>query len=532
MESIRSEVIGEGIVFATPYGPRRLTYTDHAASGRAFKPIELFLCKNVMPSYGNTHTETSYVGAQTTAYREQAREIIRNATGCSAEDAVIFAGNGVTGAVHVLTGCLDLSRKPIVFIGPYEHHSIELPFRTIADVEVVADCDIDGINLDDLAARMRQFRGRPIIGAFSAASNVTGRITNVEAVARVVHDAGGVVFFDYAAAGPYAPIQMNGNGLDRRSELGYADAIFLSMHKFLGGPGAPGVLLAKRHLFERATPHMPGGGTISYVSPNRHTFLSDPEHREEGGTPNIPGSIKAGLAMSLKIAANAGGAGGAGGGGTILEHEMSDARRCIEAWRPIAEITVLGNLDAPRLGTLSFLVHCGGKLLHHNFVVALLNDLFGIQARGGNSCAAPYAHRLLKVGDAAEAEIEKCVGAGWHGCKPGWTRVSFGWYDSDETVEFVIEAVKLIASLGWRFLSDYSFNPKSGTWKHLGFEPEMPVLDINAPIAQDRPVLPESVRPAYLAEALSLASVARPIPVIQPTPFEGIRWFWLPGELR
>jgi selenocysteine lyase/cysteine desulfurase len=518
---IRENVIGEGVTIETPYGPRRLTYADHAASGRAYAPIERQLTENVLPTYGNVHSETSAVAAQTAAFREEARELIKLSTGCGKDDVAIFTGCGVTGAVATLIRCMQLDRvgahpkHPVVFVGPFEHHSNELPWReSRCDVVVGRECQVDGIDLDDLAAKLEEHRGRPLIGSFSAASNVTGRLTNVEALASTMHHAGGVALFDYAAAGPYVPISMD----YPRDPLGYADAIFLSVHKFLGGPGSPGVLLAKKHLFGNRVPAVPGGGTISYVSPRKHTYLADIEHREEGGTPNIPGCIRAGLAVQLKSSV---------GAEAILAHEQAFARAAIAAWRDRPNLTVLGDLDAPRLGTVSFLVSHEGRPLHHNFVVALLNDLFGIQARGGNSCAAPYAHRLLRVGEAEELAIEHVVAQGWHGCKPGWTRISFGWYDSRATLDFVVRAVLFVADHGQRFLDDYAFNPKSGTWRHRNFEP--PFLSLSSPV-EPRTTLPESVRDGYLARAAELAEVQNPPAPFEPTPFEHLRWFWLPGE--
>lgn len=528
-EHIRSNVIGEGVIIETPYGQRRLTYADHAASGRLYRPIEHFMCELVAPTYGNVHSETSAVAAQTAALREEARDLIKASTGCGGDDVAIFTGNGVTGAVATLVHCMGLdcvdqrTQRPVVFIGPFEHHSNELPFRECqVDVVAVRECQVDGIDLDDLQAKLEDYRGRPLIGSFSAASNVTGRLTNAEALASLMHHAGGVALFDYAAAGPYVDISMD----YPKDPLGYADAIFLSPHKFLGGPGAPGVLLAKTNLFQNRIPTIPGGGTISYVSPRKHAYIgardvSSIEHREEGGTPNIIGSIKAGLAMKLKCSV---------GAEAILNHEQAFARACIEAWQKHQNITVLGDLNAPRLGTLSFIVSHEGRPLHHNFVVALLNDLFGIQARGGNSCAAPYAHRLLRVCESDEEQIEQAVAAGYHGCKPGWTRISFGWYDSTDTLHFVIEAVKFIAEYGYRFLDDYTFNPKSGTWKHRHFNAEQGLLSLSSPI-EPRPVLPESVRGQYLEDAHRLAQVANPPVPFESTPFEHIRWFWIPGEL-
>jgi hypothetical protein len=373
-----------------------------------------------------------------------------------------------------------------------------------------------------------------------------------------MHECGGVVFFDYAAAGPYVEINMNGRRRDdsvgmppeavaemqrnaglpehvwrataarqRGQDLAFKDAVFISPHKFLGGPGTPGILIAKRHLFKNRVPAVPGGGTVASVTPRGHAYLSDVEHREEGGTPNIVGAIRAGMAFQLKQSA---------GAAAILAHEQASAARFIGAMLAEPGVEVLGDLDEPRLGIVSFVVHAAftsgeghsaAKCLHHNFVVALLNDLFGIQARGGNSCAAPYAHRLLRVSPADEARIDDLALAGQHGCKPGWTRISFGWYDSEDTLAYAIACVQFIARHGWRFLNDYAFNPASGTWKHRGGEvPRLRLGEVEQAVT-----LPEEVRGAYLQQAAELAAAPRVPVALEPTPYEDVRWFWLPGEI-
>ena len=483
--SVRAQVIGEGVVIQTPYGPRRMAYVDHAASGRAFAPIEAFITTCAIPFYGNVHTETSLVGAQTNAFREEARRTIHEAAGGGPEDVVIFTGSGTTGAVAKLIACLGLmlpcklddlyglaglipaNERPVVFVGPYEHHSNELPWReSIAEVVVVAACHETGVDLDDLEAKLIAYADRPLkIGSFSAASNVTGTLTDVRALARLLHNHGALAFFDYAAAGPVVDVEMN-----PADPLAYKDAVFLSTHKFVGGPGTPGVLIAKKHLFDNRVPAVPGGGTVSYASPRKHWYLEDVEHREEGGTPDIVGAIRAGLCWQLKQMARTGATLGTN---ALVQHELAVAQQVIAAWRAEPNLVLLGDLDAPRLSTVSFMVRCGSRALHHGYVVALLNDLFGIQARGGCSCAAPFGHRLLGLDDAAAAQLEPWIQAGWNGVRPGWTRVSFGWYESEATVAFVVEAVRFVAREGWRFLPDYTFDAREATWRHRGPRPAL-----------------------------------------------------------
>jgi selenocysteine lyase/cysteine desulfurase len=474
--SIRTGIIGDDRAVEGPFGVRRVTYADYTASGRSLRFIEDFIRDEVMPLYANTHTETSTTGLQTTRFREDARDIILESVGGNTQDAVIFCGSGATGAINKLIEILNIRlpadldarfhlldaipemERPVVFIGPYEHHSNEISWReTIADV-VVIDEDRNGqIDEDHLERELRAYQERVVkIGSFSAASNVTGIVSNVDSVSVLLHRHGALSLWDFAAAAPYIEIEMNPTR-EGRDPLAYKDAIFISPHKFVGGPGTPGVLVVKRALVRNRVPTVPGGGTVSYVSSDGHSYINEPTIREEGGTPAIIESIRAGLVFKLKAAV---------GESAIEDLENSFVKRAIDSWSANPRIQILGNKDARRLSIVSFLIRRNDRYLHHNYVVALLNDLFGIQARGGCSCAGPYGHRLLGIDMARSSKFRDAINSGCEGIKPGWVRVNFNYFISEAVFSYIVDAVHLVADSGWKLLPYYRFSVDTGLWRH------------------------------------------------------------------
>jgi selenocysteine lyase/cysteine desulfurase len=470
---LRQGVIGRSAVIRSPFGLLPKRYFDYTASGVPFSSIEDVVRERVLPWMANTHTDASATGGYMTELYKSAHDITAKHVNAGADDVVVFCGSGATGAINKLVRAIGLlvpepierivkvkaqiddDERPVIFISKMEHHSNDLPWReSIADVVMVGFDEggrVSPVELDALLADPR-YAKRPLkIGSFCAASNVTGIKNDVDALARSMHAHGGFACFDYAAAAPYVDIDMHpGNDPALRK-----DAIFISMHKFLGGPQAPGLLVANKRLFRSRVPVEPGGGTVVYTSPWDWHYTRDLSHREESGTPDVVGVIRAGLAFELKEMV---------GSERIARVEDDFVRRAIARFGAHKRINILGDKEAPRLGILS-LVFDEGRL-HHNLAARMLSDRFGIQTRGGCMCAGTYGHELLGIGPARSFEIRCALEQGDEAQKPGWLRISFSPATTEEEFQVLLDAVVALADNYVEWARDYVMDEATATWRH------------------------------------------------------------------
>jgi len=472
INDIQKQVLGSDVLFETPFGKRLQFYADYTASGKSLILIEKYMVE-LQKLYANTHTNDSMTGKVMTDILHLAEAKIKQFLHADENYYIVPAGSGATGAIVKLSEILGLyispalkvrfkkeldaavNERPVVFIGPYEHHSNILIWKESFAEVVEIGLDSRGyIDIDELTQELKKdkFKGRKKIGAFSAASNISGIKSDVFALARVLHDHDALAVFDYAASAPYVDIKMI-DGDD------YLDAIYFSPHKFVGGPGSSGILIINKDIYETSyPPTVAGGGTVDYVSNAGYEFIEDVETREKAGTPGILQIIKASLAMEFKEEI---------GVDQIEEIELEYTTKIMNRFNRNKNIQMLGPLDIKnRIGIFSFNILHEGKHLHHRLASKLLNDLFGIQSRAGCACAGPYGHVLLGISNEYSEKFRDAIKKDMGCLKPGWIRINLHYLMTEEDVEFIIEAIEFIANYGYLFLQEYSLEIKTGDWSH------------------------------------------------------------------
>ncbi|WP_457616464.1 aminotransferase class V-fold PLP-dependent enzyme [Lutibacter sp.] len=464
-QQFRKNIVGINKTFQSPFGEKEIIYTDWTASGRLYRPIEEKMLNDFGPFVANTHTETSITGSVMTMAYHKARNIIKQHVNASSDDVLITEGSGMTGVINKFQRILGLKvsenlkkhttipkeLKPVVFITHMEHHSNQTSWlETIADVEIIPCKNSGLVCFDSFKQLLEKYKETPIkIASVTACSNVTGIRTDYHKIAKVIHEYGGLCFVDFACSAPYVSINMHPG--DNKS---YLDAIFFSPHKFLGGPGSSGVLIFNKKLYKNMVPDNPGGGTVTYTNPwGDHDYVDDIETREDGGTPGFLQTIKIALSIQLKEQM---------GVENILAREHEINTIIFDKLSKIKNLTILAAQHTDRLGVFSFYI----EDVHFNLIVKLLNDRFGIQTRGGCSCAGTYGHFLLHVDQQTSKTIEEKINEGCLIDRPGWIRMSIHPTLTNKEVLYVCESIKQVAENCNEWGKDYTYNVEKNEFIH------------------------------------------------------------------
>jgi selenocysteine lyase/cysteine desulfurase len=467
-ESFRKNIIGIDSEFESPYGKQKIIYTDWTASGRLYRPIEEKIQCDFGPFVANTHTETTESGTAMTLAYHKAKDIIKKHVNSSEDDVLIVSGTGMTGVVNKFQRILGLKvpenikkhtqipdeLKPVIFISHMEHHSNQTSWlETIATVEVIPPGPEGLFSLDNLNYLLEKYKGHTLkIASITAGSNVTGIQTPYHEVAKLMHQRGGVCFVDFACAAPYVNINMHPEDKDA-----YLDAVFFSPHKFLGGPGTSGVLVFNKKLYNNMIPDCPGGGTVSWTNPwGEHKYIENIEDREDGGTPGFLQTIKTALAIKLKEQMNV---------EKMLQREHQILKQIFDRLGALSNINILAPQHKKRLGVVSFYIDD----LHYNLGVKLLNDRFGIQTRGGCSCAGTYGHYLLHVDYETSHSLTKQISLGDLVKKPGWIRMSIHPTTTNNEVNYICDSILELAKHHHTWAQDYNYDKNTNEFIHKYF---------------------------------------------------------------
>ncbi|KAF1761379.1 hypothetical protein GCK72_009635 [Caenorhabditis remanei] len=554
---MRNDEIGMNAILDGPFGARKVIYCDYTASARSFHSIENYIQEEVLPFYGNTHSSVTVTAEQTTLFMHEARQEIRAFSGCGDQDSVIFTGSGSTCAVELLVHLMqsDEEKDEIVVVHSIqEHHSNLLPWRKIATelrcVDELENGQVDLNHLQNILKEVRKEHGNiKVVGTFCACSNLTGVLTNIQNVTKILKSFDALSIWDFASAAPYVPISVNGE-----TPL---DAVFFSGHKFPGGVSSPGVLIVKKNMIRATKPKRIGGGTVFFVNNSNEWYLKEVEHREEGGTADAVGAVRLAMAVKMKRAV---------GEGTIGKLDSVITKFVLQSFKSMDNLVLLGPVTSDnRLPVFSFLIRDPNSQLfyHHNYISALLNDLFGIQTRAGCMCAGPYAQKLLGISEETSRRFVNAIQESpdldrthlrrqaeysqQEFLRPGFTRISFPYFFSISQVEDIVGAVQFVAKHAADFIHLYQINCETGEWHHQNqrvFHGRRWIGHVEftsnglrtKPIStQIVPEMRECVEKAQesaqkYSETMNLSKIPDGRTAIN-NEFHGLRWFILPIEV-
>ena len=454
----RENIVGRNQTFISPFGEKKIIYADWIASGRIYKEIEERLNNKIFPFVANTHTETSTTGATMSLAFDKALDVIKNHVGANEEDIIISAGAGMTMLVNKFQRILGLKihekyvdrikikNRPVVFITHMEHHSNQTSWiETIAEVVLIPYTKDGDIDLDQFKVLIGKYKDRNLrIAAVTSCSNVTGVFTPYYEIAEIMHKNNGFCFVDFACSAPYIEIDMHPKNPEQR-----LDAIYFSPHKFLGGPGASGILVFNKDLYNNKIPDNPGGGTVDWTNPwGEHKYVNNIQAREDGGTPAFLQTIKTALVLQLKDQM---------GVKNILDRERELHKIVWQKFSQLPNVHLLASNFSERLGVYSFYI----DKLHFNLAVQLLNDKYGIQLRGGCSCAGTYGHILLNVEKEQSCQITSRINDGDLTTKPGWVRLSTHPTMTNDEMHFIMNAIEDLSKNHVAWGADYAYNNKT-----------------------------------------------------------------------
>jgi len=468
--TFRRNIIGIDQEFVSPFGRKKIIYADWIASGRMYKPLEDVMNNKFYPFVANTHTETNITGSSMTLAYKRAKEIIKKHVNAQDGDILISSNSGMTGVVNKLQRIIGIKlhekfhdkikilpdERPVIFVTHMEHHSNQTSWiETTGEVVVIA-ADKDGlVNINDFQRLLIKYKDRKIkIAAITSCSNVTGIETPYHKMAGMIHETGGYCFVDFACSAPYINIDMHPSDPNE-----YLDAIYFSPHKFLGGPSSSGIMIFNQRLYNNRVPDNPGGGTVDWTNPwGEHKYHEEIEAREDGGTPAFLQTIRVALCINLKEQM---------GVQNILSREHELLEMIWHRLSKIPNLRVLADQHKDRLGVISFYI----KDLHFNLAVKILNDRFGIQMRGGCSCAGTYGHYLLEVSYDKSKLLTDEISKGFLANKPGWVRMSIHPTMTNQEIDYILDALDELCLHHKEWATDYIYNVHTNEFKHIA-EPQ------------------------------------------------------------
>ncbi len=465
-QKYRSNIIGIDQIIHTGGTDKKIVYADWTASGRMYKPIEEILTKMISPYVANTHTETNFTGTSMTLAYKKAKDIIKKHVNADVSDIIIASNSGMTGVVNKFQRILGLKLherfsdkvnlaredRPIVFVTHMEHHSNQTTWlETIAEVVIINACPEGKVDLENLIFLLNKYKERKTkIAAITSCSNVTGLFTPYHEIAKIMHQHGGLCFADFACSAPYININMHPE--DKKA---YLDAIYFSPHKFLGGPGSNGVLIFNSKLYNNRVPDHPGGGTVDWTNPwGEHKYHEEIEAREDGGTPGFLQTIKIALCIQLKDQI---------GVANIEAREHEIMKIVWENFDKMPKVHTFAKNQKDRLPVFSFII----EDVHFNLGVKLLNDKFGVQVRGGCSCAGTYGHYLFEISDEKSKQVTSQINIGDLSGKPGWIRISFHPTMTNEEVQYCMDAIREVSIRHNEWAKEYTYNPKTNEFNPI-----------------------------------------------------------------